>query len=125
MDEKELNKYYYLKKEIQDLEDTLKEFGYGIKSTQIKDISVSSSHINKSVQEKYMELESRLIERRISALEQYIKIEQFIGEIDDPEIRLIVESRFIKCMKWEDIGKKVNSDRTTAYRKLKKFLENI
>ena len=41
MTEQELSKYYWLKKEIKDLEDRLKEFGYGLSATKLdKEISV-------------------------------------------------------------------------------------
>ena len=83
MDEKELSKYYHLKIEIQDLEDSIKEFGYGIKSPQFDKIQVGSSHINSSIQERLLELQSRLIDKRLTALEQYLKIETYIEEIED------------------------------------------
>lgn len=124
MDEKELSKYYHLKLEIQDLEDSIKEFGYGIKSPQFDKIQVGSSHINSSIQERLLELQSRLIDKRLTALEQYLKIETYIEEIEDVEIRNIARCRFLKLMNWEEIGNKLYQDRTTVSKKLRKYISH-
>lgn len=123
MSEKELSKYYYLKKEVQDLEERIKEFGDGIKSSQIKEISVSSSHSRKSLQETKVELVNMLTEKRITALEQYIAIERFIGDIEDVEIRNIMRNRFLYLKSWEEIGQKMFLDRTSVAKKVRKYLK--
>lgn len=123
MNEKELSKYYYLKKEVEDLEERIAEFGNGIKSTQIKEISVSSSHKNKSIQETKVELVARLTEKRISALEQYLEIERYIEEVEDVEIRNIMRYRYLDLMKWEDIGEKVFLDRSSVAKKMRRYLK--
>lgn len=123
MSEKDLSKYYYLKKEVENLEEKIAEFGNGIKSTQIKEVSVSSSHKNKSIQETKVELVARLTEKRISALEQYLEIERYIEDVDDVEIRNIMRYRYLDLMKWEDIGKKMFQDRTSVYKKMKRYLK--
>lgn len=123
MDEKELSKYYYLKKEVEDLEQRIVEFGDGIKSSQFKEISVSSSHNNKSIQETKVELVALLTEKRISALEQYLEIERYIEDVDDAEIRNIMRYRFLDLMKWEEIGEKMFQERTSVAKKLRRFLK--
>ena len=45
--------------------------------------------------------------------------------IKDEEIRLIARYRFINNLKWEQIGMKMNYDKSVCYRKLKKYLERI
>lgn len=124
MDERELSKYYHLKLEIQDLEDSIKEFGYGIKSTQFDKVLVGSSHTNSSIQEKLLELQSRLIDKRLTALEQYLKIETYIEEIEDVEIRNIARCRFLKLMNWDEIGEKMYQDRTTCSKKLRRYISH-
>lgn len=123
MDEKELSKYYYLKKEVEDLEQRIVEFGDGIKSSQFKEVSVSSSHNNKSIQETKVELVALLTEKRISALEQYLEIERYIEDVDDAEIRNIMRYRFLDLMKWEEIGEKIFQDRTSVAKKMRKYLK--
>lgn len=122
MSEKELSRYFYLKKEVEDLENRIEEFGNGVRSMQIKDVQVSSSHKNKSIQETKIELVARLTEKRISALEQYLAIERYIEDVDDAEIRSIMRYRYLDLMKWEDIGEKMFQDRTSVYKKMKRYL---
>lgn len=123
MTEKELSQYYFLKKEVEDLEQRIAEFGSGIKSSQYKEISVSSSHNAKSIQETKVELVGMLTEKRLSALEQYVKIERYIEEVDDVEIRSIMRFRYLDLMKWEDIGAKMFLDRTSVARKLRRYIK--
>ena len=123
MSEKELSRYYNLKREVQDLEDRIKEFGSGVKSTPIKEVQVSSSHSTKSIQETKVELVSRYTEKRIEALEQYLAIERYIEDIEDVEIRNLMRYRFLDLMKWEDIAEKVFQDRTTISKKVRRFLK--
>ena len=123
MSEKKLSQYYYLKKEVEDLENRIKEFGSGVKSVPIKEVSVSSSHKKKSIQETKVELVGLLTEKRISALEQYIEIERYIEEVDDVEIRSIMRYRYLDLMKWEEIGAKMFQERTTIYKKMKRYLK--
>lgn len=123
MSEKELSKYYNLKREVQDLEDRIKEFGSGVKSVPIKEVSVSSSHSTKSIQETKVELVSRYTEKRIEALEQYLAIERYIEDVEDVEIRNLMRYRFLDLMKWEDIAEKVFQDRTTISKKVRKYLK--
>lgn len=123
MSEKELSKYYNLKREVQDLEDRIKEFGSGVKSVPIKEVSVSSSHSTKSIQETKVELVSRYTEKRIEALEQYLAIERYIEEVEDVEIRNIMRYRYLDLMKWEEIAEKVFQDRTTISKKVRRYLK--
>lgn len=123
MSEKELSKYYNLKREVQDLEDRIKEFGSGVKSVPIKEVSVSSSHSTKSIQETKVELVSRYTEKRIEALEQYLAIERYIEDVEDVEIRNIMRYRYLDLMKWEEIAEKVFQDRTTISKKVRKYLK--
>lgn len=123
MSEKELSKYYNLKREVQDLEDRIKEFGSGVKSVPIKEVSVSSSHSTKSIQETKVELVSRYTEKRIEALEQYLAIERYIEDVEDVEIRNIMRYRYLDLMKWEEIAEKVFQDRTTISKKVRRYLK--
>lgn len=122
MSEKELSKYYNLKREVQDLEERIAEFGSGVKSVPIKEVSVSSSHSTKSIQETKVELVSRYTEKRIEALEQYLAIERYIEEVEDVEIRNIMRYRFLDLMTWEDIAEKLFQDRTTISKKLRRYI---
>lgn len=123
MTEKDLSKYYNLKREVQDLEERIAEFGSGVRSTQIKEVSVSSSHSMRSIQETKVELVARLTEKRLSALEQYLEIERYIEDVEDAEIRNIMRYRFLDLLKWEDIAERMFQDRTTVAKKVRKYLK--
>lgn len=61
-------------------------------------------------------------------IQKYIKkiaeIENFIATINDSELRQIITLRSLKDLKWEEIGQKLNMDRTTASKKFHKFFKN-
>lgn len=123
MTEKDLSRYYNLKREVQDLEERIAEFGSGVKSAQIKEVAVSGSRKSKSIQETKVELVSLLTEKRISALEEYLAIERYIESVEDVEIRNIMRYRFLDLMKWEEIGEKLYQDRTWIAKKVRKYLK--
>lgn len=122
MSEKDLSRYFYLKKEVEDLEQRIAEFGSGVKSIPIKEVSVSGSRKNQSIQETKVELVGRLTEKRLSALEQYLEIERYIEEVEDAEIRNIMRYRYLDLMKWEEIGSKMYQDRTSVAKKVRKYI---
>lgn len=121
MTEKELSKYFYLKKEIEDLEERIEKLGVGIGSIEITDMPKGSKKIV-SIQEKVTELRNRYIEARISALEEYLKIENYIKSVEDPEIRTIMRMRFLDLKAWEEIGRELHMYRTTAFRNCRKYI---
>lgn len=125
MTEKQLSKYYYLKKEVEDIENRLREFGDGVGAIQYSDSPKAPSSSHLSIQEKKAQLYDMYMEKRISALEEYIKIEQFIMNVDDPEISLIMRKRFIDLKSWEVIGNELFGDRTTAPKKMRRYLKSV
>lgn len=122
MTEKELSKYYKLEiekkdlgKRIEKIETEIAVIKGGISAVQIKE-TVSSSHSSVSNQERLVELEeslsklmSQLTEKRISAIEEYIKIEKYINDIDDPEIRTIARLRNIDLLSWNEIADEMST----------------
>lgn len=132
MTEKQLSRYYYLKKDIKDLEiriNEIKETG-GISGIQYKDDVGKGSGIHKSIQDKLTDLMSILLEKRVSALEEYLKIEDFINTIEDNEIKLIIKYRFMDRMSWKEVADRLCGDTkcTTSdapRKKLKRFLEKL
>ena len=104
MTEKELSKYYWLRKEIKDLEERLAEFGYGVSATKL-DKEISGITSTESIQEKRIIIIEKWISARVSALEEYLKIESYIESVEDSEIRQIMRYRFLDLKKWNDIDK--------------------
>lgn len=122
MSEKELSQYYWLKKEIESLEEKIEEFGDGVGAVKVKDNIFSNNTIT-SIQEKRMILINQLIDARLTALEKYIEIERYIETIEESEIRQIMRLRFLDLKDWSIIGEELFCDRTTVARKLRKFIK--
>ena len=125
MTKEELSKYYYLKKEIKQIEERIKE---------IDDTFLSANRINgmryekrlSNPQEQRMILiekyDKRLEEKKDEALKELMKIEDFIDSINDPEIRMIFRYRYIELMEWNKIAMLVNMSERTVYRKHREIL---
>jgi len=121
MTEKELKRFYYLKKEIEEIDKKITEIEEtgGVSGIRYKEVDVMSTPLNKSILDKLDNLIDQWKERRLSAIEEYLKIERYINSIEDLEIRQIMRYRYLDLKKWEEISKLVHMDRTTIYRKLK------
>ena len=49
--------------------------------------------------------------------------EDFLNGVNDDEIRLILKMKFIDLRSWNYIANKLHYDRTTVYKKYKKFIK--
>ena len=123
MTEKDLSKYYWLKKEVKNIENQLEELGYGVNAITYEE-KVGASIIPTSIQEKRAILIEKLINARLDALEEYIKIESYINTVTDPEVKMIMRLRFQNLKSWDEIGIELDKDRTTVAKKLRSFLQN-
>ena len=122
---KNLNKVYWLKKEIEQIADQIKEltFYQGASYSGIP----SGSHNNTSPIERYVMKKERLMEKLQRKFDELVtevqRIEEYIESIEDAEIRVIARKRFIENKDWQVIGDEMYMDRTTVSRKIKKYLE--
>ena len=122
---KNLNKLYWIKKEIRTIEEQIKELTI-LSSVQISDMPKGGNNITSSVErftEKLLSLKGKLEAKRLEYIEERIKMEDFLATIEDSEISLIARMRFIDNRSWEYIGKEMNMDRTTVSKKLSKYLK--
>ena len=122
---KNLNKLYWIKKEIRTIEEQIKELTI-LSSVQISDMPKGGSNTTSSVErftEKLLSLKGKLEAKRLEYIEERIKMEDFLATIEDSEISLIARMRFIDNRRWEYIGKEMNMDRTTVSKKLSKYLK--
>ena len=125
MTKEELSSYYYLKKEIIQIEERIKE---------IDDTFLSANRINgmryekrlSNPQEQRMILiekyDKRLEEKKDEALKELMKIEDFIDSINNPEIRMIFRYRYIELMEWNKIVMLVHMSERTVFRKHREIL---
>ena len=122
---KGLNKLYYIKKDIEEIKEEIKNI------PEISGIDMSGMPHSNAVGDpvyNLMQKKEKLVEKLNRKLERYldelVRIENIIDDIEDVEIRTMARMRFINNMKWEDIGHKVHKDRTACYRKVKKYFDN-
>lgn len=127
MTEKELNQLYWLKKEIEQQQKRLSKLRLvsNIRRPVLTDIPKSTEQ--KNIIEYYVinvvDLENIIKSNIERCIEETKKIESFIATINDSEMRQIVTLRSIQGLTWEQIGQKLNSDRTTVSKKFRKFLK--
>ena len=119
-----LNKLYYLKLDIKDLQEEIKAI------PDVSGMNYSGMPHSTGVSDPTFNLvqkKEKLIERLNIKIGQYLdelmRIENIIDGIEDIEVRTIARMRFILNKKWEDIGEEMHIDRTACYRKLKKYCE--
>ena len=107
MTEEELSKFYHLQQEIADLNKRKKEIEEtgGISGVKYREVDVMSTRVNKTILDKLSNILDKLTERRISALEEYMKIERYIESVEDIEIRRIMQYRYLDLKKWKEIDK--------------------
>ena len=121
-----LNKLYFLKLDIDNIKDEIKSLPI-ISSPQMTGMPHGTGI--SSPTESYCLKKEKLLEKLNTKVEKYteelIRIEDIIDRIEDPETRAIARMRFIKNMKWEDIGEKIHLERTTCSKKLRKCLESM
>ena len=115
-----LSKLYHLKKEIEEIRWELEE---------LPELPTESPHSNQDSEEllSVMQKKDKQTERLISKIDKYmdevIRIEDAIEQIDDAEVRRIARMRSIKCMKWDEIGEVVHLDRSVCSRKVNKYIK--
>lgn len=128
MNRGELNELYWLTKEVEDLENRLKELEEtnGIGSSKMGD-GIHSSEVSNPVEKvalKKLELKTRIAQNMVVILEQKEKIEKYVETIPNSQIRTIVRLRNIDLMSWEAIGGFMKLDRKTVAKKYNEFLKS-
>ena len=128
---KELNKIFYLDKEIKKIKNRIEELTELSASNPESEPGGGgerSDTVSKFVMKKLelVELLNETLEQRI---DEEIKVRKFINKIEDVEMRQIIELRFIDKMTWDDIASELSPDdkyvhRTTFIKKFNKFIQN-
>ena len=119
-----LNNLYWLKKEKTQIENQIKELTVlsamamnGMRSETTSSSPVERFNIRlESLREKLQ----RKCEEIIAETE---RIEEYIENIEDAEIRLIARKRFIENKTFQVIGDEIYTDGSTVRKKLKRFFE--
>lgn len=121
---KNLNRLYWLKQEIKQIENQIKELTV-LSATAMSGMP-SSKKASSPVERFVMRMESlkeKLAQKYEELTAETERIEEYIESIEDVEVRLIARKRFIEHKEYQTIGDEMFIDRTTAYRKLKRYME--
>ena len=119
---KNLNKLYWLKKEVAQIENQIKEL------TILSAFEMSGMPSSKSVSspverfyDRLDKLRTKLEKAKEMVTKEMESLESYIENIEDAEIRVLARARFLECKKWEEIANEMHMERTTASKKLKRY----
>lgn len=121
---KTLNSLFWLKKERKQIENQIKEL------TVLSAVSMSGmpsgGNVTSPVErfnERLEQLKEKLQKKCDEILAETERIEGVIESITDADVRVIARERFINNKGFQAIGDELFIDRTTAYKKLKRYFE--
>lgn len=121
---KKLNKLYWLKQEKAQIENQIKEL------TVLSAVSMSGmpsgSNVSSPVERFNIRLEQlreKLQRKCEEILTETENIEEYIENIEDAEVRVIARKRFIENKTFQTIGDEMFIEKTTAYKKLKRYFK--
>ena len=120
---KKITNLYFLKLEINEIKDEIKELTE-LSSTEMT-VMPPSGKISDPVyqyQLKKQKLMEILNDKLENYIDQLIKAENIISDIEDAETRLIARLRLVENLSWKEIAKRVHLDRSVCYRRIKKYL---
>lgn len=124
-----LASYSHLKKEIEQIDSTIYELEKTIiGSSKINDINIASGRISNPTEQlglKLSKLKEKLNLKKEELLIKLDEIEAFLSTVTDLEVLTIIRIKYINCKSWNDVAKELFIDRTTAYKKVKSYLEKV
>lgn len=125
---KELNQLYYLSIEISHLQKEIeKRENLSDVKAQVLTGMPHSSGLSDPTGDKGIELSDNKMLLNLALTKAEIerrKIERYISQIESSEMRLLIRLRYIEFQTWEQIGLELHMHRTTARRKVFKFIKN-
>lgn len=126
MNKRELSKYYHLSVEIKDLEERIQMIANqsigASKLTGMPHGTTVSNPVEKNAV-LLISLKEKLEKRKEKAMKELIKIEDYLTTIDDVEIRLIFNKRYIELKKWGVIAREMYMSERNVYRKHSDYLK--
>jgi hypothetical protein len=127
MNKKELSNLYWLSKEIKIQEQRLEELTASAEGiTSIITGMPHSKTLHDKVSKNAVEIADliTLIELNLrKCIIERARIERYINGAPDSGIRVILQLRHIQGMSWNDIGKQIGFDGSTARKKYERFLK--
>ncbi len=101
------------------VEASMKEYPYTRCSVTIQGYDISNLNRQRAaIHKKQILLETRMVDAQVLEAE----LAEFINTICDSETRRIFHARYEMGKTWEQIGKELHCDRTTAEKRVRKYL---
>ncbi len=125
-DMKKLNTLYWLKQEKAQIENQIKELT--VLSAVAMSGMPSGSQVSSPVEQfniRLEQLKEKLQRKCAEILTETERIETYIENITDAEVRVIARMRFIENKTFQTIGDELYIDKSTAYKKLDKYLKRV
>jgi hypothetical protein len=126
MNKKELSKYYHLTNEIKDLQEKIKELDLTLISSPLLTGMPHSNKVSNPTEQRnilILALKRKLEIREAKAMEELIKIEDYISSIEDIELRQIFDKRYVQLKSWEVIANEIHMSERNVFRKVSKYLK--
>lgn len=127
MTEKELGQLYYLNVEIRELKNELQQMKDKslLRGHEINDIPCRSDVTDKVADwaVKAADIKRMIDEAITKSLQLRERIELFISEIEQTELRIILRMRVLDNMSWYQIGDELDMDRRTAQKRYQKVID--
>ena len=124
-----LASYSHLKKEIEQIDSTIYEVEKTvIGSSKLSEVSIFSGKISNPTEQigiKLSKLKDKLNLKKEELLIKLDEIEVFLSTVTDLEVSTIIRIKYINCKSWKEVAKELFIDRTTAYKKVKNYLEKV
>lgn len=122
-----LASYSKLKQEIQQIDSTIFELENTIiGSNKINEVNICSGIISNPTERiaiRLAKLKENLYLKQENLLIKLEEIENFLSEVTDLEVSAIIRIKYINCKSWNEVAQELYIDRTTAYKKVKSYLE--
>ena len=128
MSEKDLSKLYFLNRETEMLQKEREEIEQSIGTKSVVLSHAPKSKVRYGAEDLAVELAdlNAIIQLNLLKIQrERARIERYIGNIEDPETRLIFRLRHINGMTWREIGDEIYMSYNTARRKHKKYLQEV
>lgn len=124
-----LASYSHLKKEIEQIDLTIYELEKTvIGSSKLSEVSIFSGKINNPTEQigiKLSKLKDKLNLKKEELLIKLDEIDVFLSTVTDLEVSTIIRIKYINCKSWNEVANELYIDRTTAYKKVKAYLEKV
>lgn len=136
MEKEKLSRYFWLSHEIEKQEKRKDRLLRAMNSQGIaSDVVTGSMSQYPYIETKFIitgvqvgllqELEDSINRNIEEAVKARKEIEEFINDIDEPQLREILRSRFIDCQGWKNVGKDNYISTDHARKKIREFLKKI